>query len=233
MPYCPKCDMEFIDGITVCTDCGGPLVESKEVADAMKREEKEKQKAERLAAMAEAGITPEMLSPEENAKKAAARAQSHVYVNKSQKYQDMKSSASAFYGVGAVLVVLSALLWANVIHVPIEGTARFLTFGVLTIMGVGSLIVAVSTSKSAKEMSSLVHEEENRTRSIVEDFIKSHTADTLDRQLGNELEGLTPEEISLKRLDLIQDILVTTHDIADQTYADSIAEELYGKLFDE
>ena len=36
MPYCPKCDMEFIDGITKCTDCGGPLVESKEVADQMK-----------------------------------------------------------------------------------------------------------------------------------------------------------------------------------------------------
>lgn len=30
MPYCPKCDMEFIDGITTCTDCGGPLVESEE-----------------------------------------------------------------------------------------------------------------------------------------------------------------------------------------------------------
>lgn len=30
MPYCPKCDMEFIDGITTCTDCGGRLVESEE-----------------------------------------------------------------------------------------------------------------------------------------------------------------------------------------------------------
>ena len=39
--YCPKCDMEFIDGITVCTDCGSPLVESKEVAQAMKQQEKE------------------------------------------------------------------------------------------------------------------------------------------------------------------------------------------------
>ena len=37
MPYCPKCDMEFVEGIKVCSDCGGPLVESKEVAEAMKR----------------------------------------------------------------------------------------------------------------------------------------------------------------------------------------------------
>lgn len=48
MPYCPKCDMEFVEGIKVCSDCGGPLVESKEVAEAMKKKEQEEQ----LAAMA-------------------------------------------------------------------------------------------------------------------------------------------------------------------------------------
>ncbi|MDD6074852.1 MAG: hypothetical protein SPF91_04895 [Clostridium sp.] len=39
MPYCPKCDMEFVDGITTCSDCGGPLVESEE---AYKKEMKKK-----------------------------------------------------------------------------------------------------------------------------------------------------------------------------------------------
>ena len=39
MPYCPKCDMEFVDGITTCSDCGGPLVASKEEADRLKRSE--------------------------------------------------------------------------------------------------------------------------------------------------------------------------------------------------
>ena len=43
MPYCPKCDMEFVEGIKVCSDCGGPLVESKEVAEAMKKKEQEEQ----------------------------------------------------------------------------------------------------------------------------------------------------------------------------------------------
>ena len=42
MPYCPKCDMEFVEGVTVCTDCGGPLVESREAAPAQKAAEKEK-----------------------------------------------------------------------------------------------------------------------------------------------------------------------------------------------
>ena len=41
MSYCPRCDMEFVDGVTVCTDCGGPLAESREAAMAMKKKEQE------------------------------------------------------------------------------------------------------------------------------------------------------------------------------------------------
>ena len=43
MPYCPKCDMEFVDGITTCSDCGGDLVESQEAYEAEMREKKKQQ----------------------------------------------------------------------------------------------------------------------------------------------------------------------------------------------
>lgn len=33
MPYCPKCNQEFVDGVTVCTDCGTPLVDTEEVTE--------------------------------------------------------------------------------------------------------------------------------------------------------------------------------------------------------
>ena len=60
MPYCPKCDMEFVDGITTCSDCGGPLVASKEEADRLKREEQLKRQKEQQ------NLTQEMLSMEMN-----------------------------------------------------------------------------------------------------------------------------------------------------------------------
>ena len=60
MPYCPKCDMEFVDGITTCSDCGGPLVTSKEEADRLKREEQLKRQKEQQ------NLTQEMLSMEMN-----------------------------------------------------------------------------------------------------------------------------------------------------------------------
>lgn len=65
MPYCPKCDMEFVDGMTVCTDCGGPLVSSKEEAQAIARKEAEQlrreQEAQLAARMEEAALEEDLL----------------------------------------------------------------------------------------------------------------------------------------------------------------------------
>ena len=108
MPYCPKCDMEFVEGIKVCSDCGGPLVESKEVAEAIKKKEQEEQ----LAALAQ---EMEPVSGEESetgrsgddpAQKEVSQAAEPVYtyVDKGQRYEDMSSSASAFFLVGGVLL---------------------------------------------------------------------------------------------------------------------------------
>ena len=29
MPVCPNCDYEYVEGITICPDCGAPLVDEK------------------------------------------------------------------------------------------------------------------------------------------------------------------------------------------------------------
>ena len=112
MPYCPKCDMEFVEGIKVCSDCGGPLVESKEVAEAMKKKEQEEQ----LAAMAQEmdpfsgeGTDTEFSGDNPPEKSSPAAEPVHAYVDKGQRYDDMSSSASAFFLVGGVLAIGAAL----------------------------------------------------------------------------------------------------------------------------
>ena len=111
MPYCPKCDMEFVEGIKVCSDCGGPLVESKEVAEAMKKKEQEEQ----LAAMAQEmdpfsdeGTDTEFSGDNPPEKSSPAAEPVHAYVDKGQRYDDMSSSASAFFLVGGVLAIGAA-----------------------------------------------------------------------------------------------------------------------------
>lgn len=259
MPYCPKCDMEFVDGITTCSDCGGALVASKEVADAMKKQEEEealaRRQAEYEAMQAEYDImqmegesTPDELRSSEGdailgspgatqidqmEKAGRAYARSRVYVTKAQQYDDLKSSASAFLLVGGILLVFSVLCWANIIKLPLAGTSRIISQTVITVLGLASLVVALRSTQAAKAVSGQIGEEEHVTRQLVEWFTASYTGDQLDQQILAESGELAPEELSLKRFDLIQDILITNHDITDQAYVDSIAEDIYGKVWGE
>ncbi len=366
MPYCPKCDMEFVDGITVCTDCGGPLVESEEAAKAMKAAEKaramERERtmyAEYLRTMSEdseeyggdeyesdedepggnhpsrdgsgnyecghngyngyepgrndpnrggtarngsasydsgrdktGGCEPDGYGsasdaparadrtatpaagkdtagspsnsrtdgiPARDAEKgtaaspvpvsdgagsgtAAAMSASKtarspkaepapVYVEKSRKYDDMKSSAGAFLAVGAVLLAVSVLCWTGVLRIPLAPVPKLILQCILTAMAVFSLAVYVSTSRSAKKLVPEIAAEENRTRELIAWFEENYTAEAIDGAIPDR-ESLTAEELSLKRFQLIQDYLITGQDLPDPGYVDALCEEIYGRIFE-
>lgn len=237
MPYCPKCDMEFVEGMTVCTDCHGPLVETKEAAMAMKQKEKEekmKEMAERMAAMEAAANNgqpvPQPLSM--TGRRSKTPVPSNVYVKKSQKYADMKSSASAFYVVGAIMIAAALCLWLNILNLPMTGMNGLLIKIIVTAIGIASFAIAFSSAKSAKSLAVQAEAENEKEDHLIQWFLSSYTKETIDKSLEGELDDLSPEEISLKRLELIQDILITNQDISDQLYADSLAEELYTRIFE-
>lgn len=247
MPYCPKCDMEFVEGITVCTDCGGPLYESEAAAKAAMAEERAKERARELArekAMYEdylKNITAEEETGEETADETdevRRQAQSilppepvHVYVDKSQKYDDLKSSASAFLLVGGALLVVSVLCWAGIINIPMAPVSKLIFQGALTVMGIFSLVVFLRTTSSAKKLAPQIAEEKARTRITIDWFTDQYTAEDIDSAIGDK-DSLTEEELSLKRFQIIQDWLVTGKDLPDQAYVDALSEEIYTKLFE-
>lgn len=265
MPYCPKCDMEFIKGMTTCTDCGGPLVESKEVADAMKQKEKEealaRQRAEyeamQAALMDEEGgsdgtgdmfelseddeLSPAAPYGDTPGLREALRQQNdtirpervHVYVKKSQQYDDLKSSATAFLLVGGVLFIFSLLCWTGIVPLPMAGVSGIISRSVMTLLGLGALVVAWHSSSSAKKVKGEIADEEAVTRQLTDWFMASYTGEHLDAQLLSESGELSPEELSLKRFELIQDLIVTNHDITDQAYVDALAEDIYSKLYED
>ena len=227
MPYCPKCDMEFVEGIKVCSDCGGPLVESKEVAEAMKKKEQEEQ----FAAMAQEmdpfsgeGTDTEFSGDNPPEKSSPAAEPVHAYVDKGQRYDDMSSSASAFFLVGGVLAIGAALCLLGIFHLPMAGFQKYMFEGVL---------VAVSSRKRAAELKVEADDEKRQTQEIIDWFLKNYSAKELDEQLLMEDPDLSGEELSLKRFELFQDFLITGRDIPDQSYADSLCETLYTKLYDQ
>ena len=225
MPYCPKCDMEFVEGVTVCTDCGRPLFPSREEAMAAQKQEEEMAGELKSQALAAA-----LTASEGNARETP---RVHAYVKKSQKREDLKSSAAAFALVGAALAAASLVLWTGILNVSISGASRMIVQCMTTAMAVGCLLVAVRSFQSVKTVAAQVDEEEARTKDIIDWVSRTYTGETLDGELGAEREELSPEELSLKRFELIQDILVTNHDLPDPSYVDALSEEIYGKLYEE
>lgn len=261
MPYCPKCDMEFVEGVSFCSDCKGPLLSSPQEAKAL-QEEAEKKALEEAKNFfrdnfPESHLSKESLSetclseepsserflteedlPEEILQelvrpKKQQRPPSTVYVKKSERYQDMKSSASAFLLIGCTALLLSVLIFTGII--PLSGMNQISFGGVLGIMGICCLIVCGKTGKDAVKLKAQADEENQKTKELIDRFLKTHSAEELDEKLNEELNGEDDdrlEERSLKRFSLIQDYLAIENDLPDQAYIDALSEEIYNRMFE-
>ena len=232
MPYCPKCDMEFVEGVKKCTDCGGPLFESKEAADAFmeqaakKQQDAMKAQYEKLMAAAAKAEAEQNTAPRKNAPAKA-------YVNKEQRYEDMSSSATAFFIIGGALAVASVLILAGVINLPMYGIMKYIFQGMMIVMAIGSLAIAFSSRKSANVLKTEAVDEEKETEEIVEWFVNTYSGKILDKQILAEEKDLSEEEMSLRRFDLIQDYLITGRDLPDQSYVDALCDMIYNRLYEE
>ncbi len=229
MPYCPKCDMEFVEGVTVCSDCGGPLYESEEAWKAARKQEKKWEEP----ADEEPDLT-EPVIPERCSRQAFPAP--GVYVKKSQQYEDRKSSASAFLLMGCASLAAAVLCIAGIL--PVIGSAKIIFSIVLTIMGLASLAVFQKTKKEAALIQKEAEEENAATENLITWFLSSHSAEEIDQELaaeaaevGDDLSAYAAEELSLKRYGLIQDYLITEKDLPDQAYVDLLCEEIYNRMF--
>jgi hypothetical protein len=153
-------------------------------------------------------------------------------MNIHQKYEDHKSSASAFFVVGGLITLYALLCWTGIFSMPGTDASKYFSQTVITVMGIGSLIIAVMTQRTAKAISGELEEKEKQTDTITQWFLSSYTKEALDNQLDLEYQNYSEEERSLKRFDLIQDILITNHDLPEQSYVDELCEMLYEKLFE-
>jgi len=218
--------MEFVDGITVCTDCGGPLVESEEAAKAMREKEQQEylDKLNRqLSKMQDEAANAQL--------EAAVPRPAGVYETKAQKYEDLKSSAFAFLAAGGLLLGASAVLWTGIISLPMAGASKFIFQGALTAMGIFSMAVYLNTSRSAKKLRPEIGKEKQQTEELVTWFSDRWKAPDIDKEIEGR-ETMPEEEISLKRFQIIQDYLVTGKDLPDQAYVDALCEEIYSRLFE-
>jgi len=235
--YCPNCDMEFVDGVTICTDCGRALVEKEEwLAQKKTQDELEDQKSndkkqkqirevkEALDSMTEEEY--EAMRERQEALKEMMKEPS-VYVNRKDKAADNRSSAIALSIVGVFLAVAAVLMWTGVLFDP--GVIINIAVTLFAALCIGGAIISFS---KAKKYSSQIDEEEDMGNMIIDAFLESNTAEEIDSHIANK-ELLKEEELVLERMKYIQDKLSCEYNIPDQSYNAMIAEEIFEKLFEQ
>ncbi len=239
--YCPYCDMDFVDGVSICSDCGRPLITREAYEQQLKDEHEADAEKKRLAAEESiktaqeleetVGEDPAITRQRSDTLRSLAQEPS-VYVSKASAYEDNRSSAGAFFTVGGAVTIVMILVYTGIIKLP-AAFDSVLTKCVLTVIGVGFVAIGILSLKKAAVLKEQAAEEEQLNDDLIQWFIDNYTRDELDRQARLTAgDDAGEEEIALARLAYIQDQLLVNHDIADKSYADSLSEEIYARIFE-
>lgn len=189
MAWCPSCKNEYVEGITRCPDCQVDLVA--ELPLETKEEPLE---------IPEDYTFPEDFDPRKILEPKKAPEPAKIYRRPEDRYGDMRSSAWTFLSLGVAGLLLSALSWAGIIHLPLHNFA----LAVMTALFLVFIGVGIASLQNAGKLKANIASENAFTESVIQWY----------RQEGCKSPALTelstdqPEELLyFQRSEIIQTLL--------------------------
>ena len=231
MPWCPKCETEYREGIAVCADCGSALVEEYSMVLSQKREE------EKLAAMEvlkEIDAETAKTFLEENQKDAMERRKkveenSGIYIESSKKAQDFKSGAFSLLIVGGLGIVLILLILFGIIPVRMNLFSKYLVLGVMGALFLIFIIMGILSMKSYKKFEIKASEEDNLTKKLVAWCTENLNKECIDEEL--ELDSESEEVKYFQRSERMKEIISEKFMNLDAAFLDSFVDDIYPEVF--
>ncbi len=153
----------------------------------------------------------------------------HSYVNLSDKYSDVLSSATTMLFVGGAGIVFLICLKAGLLPINLGETA-WLFYTVMGLVFVAFIIAGISSYNNALDLKEAASKE-NETIEEIKKWASEHiTIEELDKDL--DLND-SIEELFFVRYDTIKDMLMHEFETIDEPLIAEISEQIYHDLYED
>ena len=211
--WCPKCKQEYVDGVTICADCGIPLVDQLQEENSIPDEDD----------------YPEMMS--ENCYTCGSGSGSHAYIKKDATYEDTKSTAFTFLLIGILGVIAIVLVWLDVIHLNMASYMKILMYVVMGLLFIIFIVIGLIYQKRLKSLKAEIGEENSLTAEILEWFFANYVATDIDSEISDPSKK--EEQLYFSRYEIMMKLLTKKYPALEESYADHMIEEIYERLYNE
>lgn len=213
--WCPKCKTEYRDGIFECAECGTPLVQSLPVEiDSSAAEEKIK--------------LLKRIDSQQNMRTLSDGGK--AYIEKSVKYEDMKSTAYSFLLVGGAGLILLILVFTGVIHVQFAVYMKSIMGIVMGGMFFIFLMIGIRSYVQLKDLKTQTETERQEMELAKNWFYENFHAGSIDTAAGVSASDELQQKYFL-RSQYMKLQLSEQFPAYDDAFADYLTEQFYEELY--
>ncbi|MBQ6807355.1 MAG: hypothetical protein IJO97_08000 [Lachnospiraceae bacterium] len=233
MAWCPKCENEYIKGITVCADCGTELVESLEEYKRQKAALEEKEAAfEEMEEESVEETAQDEQQEGEGAPDGNEQKWTKAYRNSAQKAEENKSSAYTLLFVGVLGFVAVVLILLGIIPLyQNSSTTKYLICGVMGVLFLLFIIFGIVSMRTFKILSVQAKSEDTLLEEITKWCQENLTAEMIDNGLLG-MEEMLEEQKYFRRADKMKKMIRDKFMNLDEEFLDHFVDDYYQNLFE-